>query len=157
MSSSAAVTEVYGGFWIRVWASVIDSVLLGLVVLPILWGAYGNEYFESTAIVEGPLDFVLTWVFPALAVILFWLYKAATPGKMAVGLRIVDARTGGRPSTGQFIGRYFAYYVSLLPLALGYFWILWDPKKQSFHDKLAGTVVLRRRRPPEQPSFQPSD
>ncbi len=148
MSSPAAASDVYGGFWIRVWAAVIDSVLLMLIVLPVLWGAYGNEYFESTAVVHGPLDFLLTWVLPALAIILFWLYKAATPGKMAVGLRIVDARTGGRPSTGQCIGRYFAYYVSLLPLGLGYFWILWDPRKQSFHDKLAGTVVLRRQRAP---------
>ena len=153
MSSSVAVAEVYGGFWIRVWSAVIDSLLLGLIVLPILWGAYGADYFDSTAIVQGPLDFLLTWVLPALFVILFWIYKAATPGKMAVGLRIVDARTGKHPSTGQLIGRYFAYYVSLLPLGLGYFWILWDPKKQGFHDKLAGTVVLRRQRTPEEPSF----
>jgi uncharacterized RDD family membrane protein YckC len=153
MTGSVPVVEVYGGFWIRIWAAVIDWLLFALIVLPILWGAYGAEYFESEAILEGPLDFVLTWMLPALAVILFWIYKAATPGKMAVGLRIVDARTGNHPSTGQLIGRYFGYYVSLLPLGLGYFWILWDPKKQSFHDKLAGTVVLRRQRVPEHPSF----
>ena len=153
MTGSVAVVEVYGGFWIRAWACVVDSLLLGLIALPILWGAYGGQYFESTAFVQGPLDFVLTWVFPAVAVLLFWIYKGATPGKMAVGLRIVDARTGRHPSTGQLIGRYFAYYVSLLPLGLGYFWVLWDPKKQGFHDKLAGTVIVRRQRPPEQPSF----
>ena len=156
MTGSAAGTEVYAGFWIRLWAAVIDTILFALIALPVLWGAYGNEYFESTALIQGPLDFLVTWVFPALAVILFWIYKAATPGKMAAGLRIVDARTGDRPSTGQFIGRYFAYYVSLLPLGLGYFWILWDPKRQGFHDELAGTVVLRRQRAPEQPSFRPS-
>lgn len=156
MSTSAAPTEAYAGFWIRVWASVIDSVLLALIVFPVLWGAYGSEYFDSTALVHGPLDFLVSWVFPALAVILFWLYKAATPGKMAAGLHIVDARTGGQPSTAQCIGRYFAYYVSLLPLGLGYFWILWDPRKQGFHDKLAGTVVLRRRRDPERPTSGPS-
>jgi uncharacterized RDD family membrane protein YckC len=65
---------------------------------------------------------------------------------MAVGARIVDARTGGRPSTGQLIGRYFAYYVSILPLMLGFIWVAFDARKQGWHDKLANTVVVRATR-----------
>jgi uncharacterized RDD family membrane protein YckC len=76
-------------------------------------------------------------------VVLFWMYRQATPGKMAIGARIVNARTGERPSTGQLIGRYFAYYVSILPLMLGFVWVAFDPRKQGFHDKLANTVVVR--------------
>ena len=56
---------------------------------------------------------------------------------------IVDARTGKAPSKGQLIGRYFAYYLSLLPLGLGFLWIAWDQRKQGWHDKIAGTVVIR--------------
>jgi uncharacterized RDD family membrane protein YckC len=41
------------------------------------------------------------------------------------------------------IGRYFAYYLSTILLGLGFLWIIWDPKKQGWHDKLAGTVVVR--------------
>jgi uncharacterized RDD family membrane protein YckC len=80
-----------------------------------------------------------------VATILFWIYKGATPGKMAVHARIVDARTGLHASTGQYVGRYFAYFVSLVPLGLGYLWVAWDDRKQAWHDKLAGTVVVRRR------------
>ena len=84
----------------------------------------------------------MTWVLPAVAVIVFWIYRSATPGKIILGIRIVDAQTGDKPSTGQLIGRYFAYYVSAIPLMLGFLWIAFDRRKQGWHDKLAGTVVI---------------
>lgn len=144
----------YAGFWIRVLASVIDSVLLVLVTTPILWAVYGKQYFMSTAWVQGPVDFLLSWVFPIVAVILFWIYRAATPGKMMLGCKIVDACRGGRLSTKQCIGRYFGYYLSLLPLGLGFLWIAFDPKKQGWHDKLAGTVVVRQKYRQQAVSFE---
>jgi uncharacterized RDD family membrane protein YckC len=64
---------------------------------------------------------------------------------MAIGARIVDAKTGGKPSTGQLIGRYLAYYVSIFPLMLGLIWVGIDARKQGWHDKLAGTLVVRAR------------
>jgi len=78
-----------------------------------------------------------------VAVIIFWIYKSATPGKIATRLTIVDAKTGNKPSTRQFVIRYLGYYVSTLPLLLGFIWVGIDKRKQGFHDKLAGTVVLR--------------
>ena len=62
---------------------------------------------------------------------------------MALRLRVVDAHNGQAISTPQAIGRYFGYYVSILPLLLGFIWVGIDKKKQGFHDKLAGTVVVR--------------
>lgn len=153
MDTSKQSDEVYGGFWIRLWASIIDTLLVCIIVVPLLWGVYGKEYFDSPKLIAGPVDFLVSWVLPSIAVILFWIYRGATPGKMAVALRIADARTGGEPSTGQFIGRYFAYFVSLLPLGLGFLWIAWDARKQGWHDKLAGTVVIRRLRQPVVPEF----
>lgn len=136
---------VYAGFWIRVWASIIDTVILGFITLPILLSIYGAEYFNSQSVIQGPADFVLTYVLPAIAIIVFWIYKSSTPGKMAVSVKIVDAQTGNAPSSAQCIGRYFAYFVSMLPLGLGIFWVAFDPKKQGWHDKLAGTVVVRNK------------
>jgi len=83
---------------------------------------------------------------PAIAVVLFWIYRQATPGKIAISARIVDARTGGKPSTKQLVVRYLGYYVSTVPLMLGILWVAFDPRKQGWHDKLAGTVVVRPRR-----------
>jgi uncharacterized RDD family membrane protein YckC len=141
-----AVAQVYAGFWIRVVATLIDGVLWGVIAMPVLWATYGPDYFSSDLIIAGSVDFLVSWVFPAIAVILFWIYKGATPGKMAFGARIVDARTGEHASTGQYVGRYFAYFVSMIPLGLGLLWVAWDERKQGWHDKLASTVVVRRHR-----------
>lgn len=136
----------YAGFWIRVGASLIDTVLLLLVVGPILSMIYGEAYWAGKSTGNGSWEFIFNYIFPAVVVILFWVYKSATPGKMMLHLSIVDAETGGKPSTGQLIGRYLGYYVSALPLLLGMFWVGIDKKKQGWHDKLAGTLVIKNKR-----------
>ncbi|MCK5330925.1 MAG: RDD family protein [Candidatus Marinimicrobia bacterium] len=124
-------------------AALIDTVIVSAIIFPILFAVYGKEYFMGGALVSGYLDTLLNYVFPTIAVLIFWNYKSATPGKIVLKMIIVDARTGRAPSKGQLIGRYFAYYLSLLPLGLGFLWIAWDKRKQGWHDKLAGTVVIR--------------
>jgi len=135
----------YVGFWPRVLASVIDTILICVVTFPLLRLIYGPTYFEQSGKhwIAGPADFLISWVFPALAVVLFWLYREATPGKMAIGARVVDAETGGVLSVGQAIGRYLGYYASIIPCFLGVVWVAFDPKRQGWHDKLASTVVIR--------------
>lgn len=137
----------YAGFWVRVGATLVDALLIWIVSIPVLIGIYGWEYFEATVLILGPADFVISWVFPAVAVITFWIIKQATPGKMAIGARILDAKSGQKPTPAQCIGRYFAYFVSLIPLGLGILWVAFDPRKQGWHDKLAGTVVVRNTSP----------
>ena len=139
----------YAGFWVRVGAMIIDTVLIMIVLIPLLVAIYGWAYFEAAdaRLFAGPADFLLSWVAPAVAVIVFWIYRQATPGKMALSIRIVDAATGSPPSTGQCVGRYFAYFVSIFPLGLGLLWVAFDKRKQGWHDKLAGTVVIRSKHP----------
>lgn len=62
-----------------------------------------------------------------------------------LSLRVVDAESGGPLTLGQGVGRYFAYFVSTIPLGLGFLWVAFDKRKQGWHDKLAHTVVIRRR------------
>ncbi|MBT9140963.1 MAG: hypothetical protein DDT30_01549 [Dehalococcoidia bacterium] len=116
-----------------------------LITFPLLVSIYGWAYFdmEQTGFIAGPADFLITYALPTIAVILFWLKKQATPGKMAVSAKVVDAKTGNTMSVGQAIGRYFTYFVSLIPLGLGFIWVAFDSKKQGWHDKLAGTIVIR--------------
>jgi len=135
----------YVSFWPRVVASIIDTILVCVVTLPLLRLVYGPTYFEQTSKhwIAGPADFLISWIFPAVAVVLFWLHREATPGKMAIGARVVDAETGRVLSVGQAIGRYLGYFASIIPLFLGVVWVAFDPKRQGWHDKLAGTVVVR--------------
>jgi uncharacterized RDD family membrane protein YckC len=121
----------YVGFWPRVLASIIDSVLLLLVMMPF-----------AGILMGGASSIFINVILPALAVIVFWIYKSATPGKMIIKAEIIDAQTFGKPTTGQFIGRYLGYYVSTVPLFLGLIWVAFDERKQGWHDKLAGTVVI---------------
>ncbi len=138
---------VYAGFWVRVLASIIDTVLVMLVTSPLLYWVYGPTYVHQSMMgsYAGAGDFLITFVLPMVAVILFWMYRQATPGKMAFGARVVDARTGAALSFGQSLGRYLGYFVAIIPLGLGLLWVAFDARKQGWHDKLAGTVVIRPR------------
>jgi uncharacterized RDD family membrane protein YckC len=138
----------YAGFWIRVVASLIDTLLIIAITVPLLLAIFGWNYFSGASMGwwGAVVEFLISWVAPAVAVIVFWIARQATPGKLAVSAKIVDARTGGALSVGQSIGRYLGYFVSALPLGLGLIWVAFDGRKQGWHDKLAGTVVIREKK-----------
>ncbi len=133
----------YVGFWARTGAAILDTILLILITAPLLLAIYGTDYYVSDQLIAGPADMLISWVFPAVAIIWFWVAKQATPGKMVISARLVDARTGQPVTTGQAIGRYLGYFLASLPLFLGLLWVAFDSRKQGWHDKLAGTVVVR--------------
>lgn len=144
----------YVGFWARTWASIIDSFLTMLLVVPVILVVVGPSYFGDTRFVKGGFGFLAEWILPAVAILAFWIARGATPGKMAISARIVDASSGQPASVGQLVGRYLAYYISTLPLLLGFIWVAFDRRKQGWHDKLAGTVVVRpSKRGPEPVKF----
>lgn len=143
----------YAGFWPRVWATLIDTFIVFVITTPLLMMIYGRNYFSLTGTLQGPADFLISYLLPAAAVIALWSSRNATPGKMAIGAKIVDADTGDAPSLGQYIGRYLGYFVSIIPMGLGVFWVGFDRKKRGWHDMLAGTVVVRSKdRSPEKRS-----
>ncbi len=90
----------------------------------------------------GVFNFFVEWVVYPLYSVIFWRVKQATPGKMALAIKVADAKTGNAPGVMQCVVRYFAYYVSAIPFFLGFLWAAADKKNQGWHDKLAGTVVI---------------
>ena len=135
----------YAGFWLRVAAALLDTLLVVMATLPLLIAVYGWSYLDAgkTGFVAGAADLLISWVAPAVAVILFWLYKQATPGKMLLSMKVVDARTGEPLSLRQSIVRYLGYFVSTIPFGLGLLWVAFDARKRGWHDRLAGSVVIR--------------
>jgi uncharacterized RDD family membrane protein YckC len=160
----------YVGFWKRFLAFLIDSLVVSLILSPVMLALYGGGYFErlnaelaalrvssgdpnadaarvleilgsrdSAVMALGDIRVQIGLV---VATILFWRFRGATPGKMLVKAKIVRAADLGPPSTGRLIGRFFAYFVSILPIFLGFLWIAFDKRKQGWHDKIAGTVVV---------------
>lgn len=135
--------QQYAGFWIRSGALLIDILVMAIVFYIPLSFIYGEDYWLEDRLIYGFWDVLLGYVAPFVATIWFWLRFLGTPGKMATKLRIVDATTGEKMSTAQAVGRYFAYIPAMLPLGLGLIWVGIDKRKQGWHDKLAGTVVIR--------------
>ncbi len=150
----------YVGFWSRTGATLVDVALSAIILQPVLTALVGQkdaidlgllsgspEEMADALLVgltpHGPLDFLQSWLLPAVAVIAFWMARQATPGKMLIRARIVDATTFAKPTFGRLVIRYLGYYVCFMTLCLGFFWVGWDRRKQGFHDKLANTVVIR--------------
>lgn len=134
----------YVGFWPRVGASLLDTIILLAIIVPLMYLFYGDRYFYSTDSFLGSADVLINYIFPLIAILLFWTYKSATPGKMAIKAVIVDADTGKQPTMKQYIIRYVGYFVSMLPFFVGIMWVGLDSKKQGWHDKMANTVVIRQ-------------
>ena len=144
----------YAGFWIRLGASIIDTLVMLIVFIPTTIMIYGvntmstemtsenMSYWSNSFHMEGSGNVFLKYFLPAILVLAFWFFKSATPGKMATRLTIVDEKTGKKPTFVQFLLRYVGYFLSSIFL-LGFIWIAFDKRKQGWHDKLAGTVVVK--------------
>lgn len=125
----------YAGFWRRAAAAMFDSMIFFFLTGLLL----GPDYVKAeTFTFEGlVMDGLMMLVTVAL-----WIKFLGTPGKLLLGCQVVDADSFEPLSVKQALIRYLGYFVSMLPLMLGFLWIAWDPRKQGFHDKLAKTVVL---------------
>ncbi len=135
----------YAGFWVRAGATALDLLLFLLVAVPLLYAIHGRGYLQSDVSDRGLVDFLNMVVLPNLVVPLLWVLCGATPGKLAVSAKIVDAQTGKKPTLRQCLIRLAGYYLSAIPFGLGFIWIAVDRRKQGLHDKLAGTIVIRTR------------
>jgi len=135
----------YAGFWLRLGASIIDIVVLLAIIVPIEIAVFGREY--PALAMEGKtiaVDFWVQLVLPLVALIVLWRYRSATPGLMLLSARIVDAATLSPASMGKLTLRAVVLLVMwMIPILLiGLIWIAFDKRKQGWHDKLAGTVVI---------------
>lgn len=146
-SDTQSQTLRYAGFWRRYGALALDYVWLIPAIMLQHWVTYaGTPYtWAKPAPAGDPLllvDLLGQLLVTVPVIVLFWVFKGATPGKMVLGLKIVDAKTGGPISFGQAVVRYLGYIPSGLVFGLGFLWTAWDPRKQGWHDKLARTVVV---------------
>ncbi|WP_043114461.1 RDD family protein [Solimonas soli] len=132
----------YVGFWARVFASLIDSIVLLFVLVP---GALVLQLAGIGVAEDDPYSQLIVHLMLGAVVLAFWITRMATPGKMIINAVIVDAGTFGTPSWKQYLARYLAYFLSTIPFCLGLIWVAFDARKQGWHDKIAGTVVIRRR------------
>lgn len=112
------------GFWLRFVATFLDFVLVGLVMVGLR---------------SRPEWFLLAWTLYHLAL---WSWKGTTIGGIILGLRIVRT-DGSRMTIPVAVVRLLGSFFSAAVVGLGFFWAGWTASCQSWHDKIAGTVVVR--------------
>jgi uncharacterized RDD family membrane protein YckC len=129
--ATSGPTGPRASFFRRLGASLIDGVMLVIVSL-IFRVAVGQALGTVITILIG------------VAYLGFFEGSASgqTIGKRALGIRVIDYRTGGPIGYGRGVLRYFARWLSTIPCLLGYFWMLWDKERQTWHDKLISDVVV---------------
>ncbi len=103
-------------------------------------------FFNENGLIRVVIDQLLQITILCVAIIWFWFKKQATPGKIFLSMKIVDAKTLGKPSHRQLIIRLFSYIISILPALIGVIWIAFDSKKQGWHDKIANTLVIEEKK-----------
>jgi uncharacterized RDD family membrane protein YckC len=148
------VGTVYAGFWRRFLAVFLDVIIVEViaivVTLPIgiAFGVASGISSDSGvagifsgmgSLVGGLIGMVVGFGYPMY----FIGSRGQTPGKMALGVKVqrLDGQTPpgiGTALLREVVGKFLSSF-----LCLGYLWMLWDEKKQTWHDKIAGTVVVR--------------
>jgi uncharacterized RDD family membrane protein YckC len=128
--TSATPSGPRASFGLRFVAVIIDGLLTAVVgfLLGQLLGVLGS----LLAFVGGIAYYVYFEGSPS----------GQTPGKRVMNIRVIDYLNGGPIDPGRALIRYLARILSSIPCGLGYFWMLWDPQKQTWHDKLSNTVVV---------------
>jgi uncharacterized RDD family membrane protein YckC len=136
---------VYASVGRRFVASLVDGLILGLVFVPFSLVLGGYNYSTQTSGSEASPFFTL---FMTLVQWAYYVYftgsKGQTLGKMALGIKVV--RKDGVAPVGYgkgFMREIVGKLISSVVLALGYLWAIWDKEKQTWHDKIAGTIVVR--------------
>jgi uncharacterized RDD family membrane protein YckC len=138
----------YGGFWIRFAARLIDWIILGIVqafTALVFFGSFGAQFSPSvmqSASSGLRLGFqLLSFAIGIVYEVTFLRYRGATPGKMALGLKVV--RSNGAPlGWGISVGRYFMQVVSTIILFIGFIMAGFDDEKRALHDRVCDTRVI---------------
>ena len=122
----------YAGFWIRSLATLLDVIILDVPTVLIAW-----------LLLMTKISALVFLVFIAETILVVWLngIKGGTPGKILLGIKIVDLK-GKQIGIPRSTLRYLAKLISYSAFLTGVLMIIWDKKKQGWHDKVSGTMVL---------------
>jgi uncharacterized RDD family membrane protein YckC/Tfp pilus assembly major pilin PilA len=138
MLAATQVVPLYAGFWRRAAAAFLDGLIL---IIP---------NFIVALFVPGAWAAVAQIVIDALYYALLTSSESqATLGKRAFGIKVTDLE-GGRIGFGRALARYFAAWISMLILGIGFLMAGFPARKQALHDMICGTLVVNRDATPDE-------
>ena len=162
-NSTKKVTVI--GFGPRLLATLIDSAMVGFlgftVILVISLIVIFVNIFKPEQLFESlaPLLVVGVLILSIFYFVGFWTGGGQTMGMTVLGMKVVTS-DGSQLSTGKALLRYFGYILNAILLSIGFLWVAYDPKRQGWHDKIAGTLVVYvgdEFSPSDKVDFVPSD
>ncbi|MDQ6917908.1 MAG: RDD family protein [Candidatus Dormibacteraeota bacterium] len=141
--AGGGIATNYGGFGWRLLAYIIDALIVGIpfgIIAAILRVSYTSSGYYGISGLE-------SLVFIAY-VTYMWSSRGQTIGMIPFNLKVVDATTGGPLTMTKALIRAVVlmaeiYFCVCIVGLVGALWMIWDPRKQAFHDKAAGTLVLK--------------
>lgn len=146
-NDAAAPRLPLAGFCMRLLAKLIDAVIMGVIGI-LLYATAVFLLLWTDAIFMTPARMIifalvyLSWFMSFIGYAAFFVGKyGATPGKLALGLKVVDV-DGVKVGYVKALGRCLAEVVSTIPLALGYVMAAFDIEKRTLHDRICGTRVI---------------
>lgn len=137
----------YAGFVSRMLAFGIDIVVIVVMLIALGWlvdtvtTLFPPVLIDLESIYQIAIAGVVVVVTSAIYYLFFWTLTGQTPGKMLLGIRVVSLDGSGL-SLWQALRRFVGYFLSALAIYVGYLWVLIDNRRQGWHDKLAGTIVV---------------
>lgn len=161
--AGAGLDRPLAGFWIRFGGYVLDQILYGLLVVPfaIVGVILIVQAFDDCVTLDGeitcpegapdagPIALGVVAIVAGVVVVAFVYLRALartgrTWGRSIVGVTVIRQDDGAPPGWGKAIGRtLFEGLISPILFNLGFLWMLWDDRNQTWHDKVAGTLVVR--------------
>ena len=133
--------EERAGFWMRFLAHICDGLNSLIVVLP--FQIVANLFTDSNS---GTADLMsLLGTIASIYVLAYWTgSRGGSPLRVRLGVLVLDENDGSFIGTKRAVYRGLMSYVSQIVLLLGYFSMLWNPNKQTWHDRVARSVVVKR-------------
>ncbi|OQY93151.1 MAG: hypothetical protein B6D39_03405 [Anaerolineae bacterium UTCFX2] len=150
----------YAGFATRLIAFIIDSLTISATLLFLTWFVNSTLLVLQTrniiahfsrwiphinSIIAFLTSPVMSGIYTFLIIIsynvFFWSIAGQTIGKAVMGIKIIPV-IGGKMTFKRALTRYVGYYISGLPLGLGFLWILVNDRRSAWHDRIAGTCVV---------------
>jgi uncharacterized RDD family membrane protein YckC len=148
--------EPRAGFGIRLLAHICDGLnslivqipfqLIGLLVSDTSITSDSDALTPFPQFGMGATDiWTLLGTIASFLVLAYWIgSRGGSPLRVRLGVLVLDQNDGSFIGTRRAVYRGLMGYVSQLALLLGYLWMLWDPQRQTWHDKVAQSVVVKR-------------
>ena len=136
----------YAGFWVRFVAFILDAIVLGVITTALAPLVSGGDVVTTTSGGVVTINYTANAIGLLIDLVYFvgfWTWRGQSPGMIPFNMRIVLAADGGKVDVVRSLLRYVGLIISIVILFLGVIWIAFDRRKQGWHDKIAGTVVVR--------------